>query len=193
MANSLWGILQSIMPPDQPPRTPTDQFMEDQGSRERLDLYKMIEGMSQNPALNFNVGMMGPPSFPRGGGPWLNISPNSRYMFEPERLLSNGEMIAPGGNSPESSKLIEAIGRALAGRQPDIGVLSGSGSGRTNPLSEIVDSLLSAITGLTDTGGHNRPLVDVLREVGYYPRLPDWARRLLEVPITDPNHPTMRN
>lgn len=188
MATTLWDILQSLQP-EQPPRLPVDEFMPPGMGP---DVLGWVDQLSQNPALNYSVGMTGPPSMPRGVGPWLKISPRSPYMFEPEALLGNGESIAPGGSAQALSNLIAAIGHSLRGKEPGVGVISAAGQNE-QPLADIIDSLLRATTGMSSFGGHSRPTIDALRELGYYPRLPDWAKNLLDIFVTDPNHPSMRN
>lgn len=193
MAAALWEALQQIVP-DQPPRAPVDEWMTPGMGP---DLYQMLEQMTQNPALNYSVGMVGPPSMPRGGGPWVNMLGKEKGGFtDLERAVNQ---LASGSYTKERLPSIDPMFGATPEILPPPAMYFG---GEPPSLLDVVTRLAEATMGYS--GGHIPPALgkdralkslDLLRsnymkDIGPLDEL--W-QILQRINPTSPNHPTMKN
>ena len=111
----------SGMSEDQPPRTPVDEFMPPGMGLDEDDFYKLIESMSNNPALNFSTGMIG-----MSKGPFINLTPRKDIMpggaayivdlLSQWRKTLSGGFVPPKGTPQTLSEVMHELDRSRIGQ-----------------------------------------------------------------------------
>lgn len=191
-ANPLAAFLQGLSE-DQPPRTPVDEFMPPGMGLDEDDFYRLIEAMSNNPALNFNVGMVGPPSMPKG--PFVNMTDNQFRTGKPwiddlydaiERAI--GQQPEPRGST------MEIFDKSTHGGDLPMG--SGKIFEESTPITKILGDIVNYALDRDAFGGTTAPgtytLQDIIDEIRRKSAggVSDIMRR---IDPRSPNHPSMRN